>query len=106
MTCGDRFKEFFELVIEFDIPIRDKRKYNSLVKSIPESNPWSSDTRDPYNMVLRKLLQAKKVQKFAPKKNRGKNMTFGTICLTLVIQMQKNGFLFIRTILIARWKLN
>ena len=63
--CGDRFKDFFLLVLEFEIPIKDKRKYNSLVKSIPVGGSWSLAARDPYDLALQKLLQAKKVPKFA-----------------------------------------
>ena len=35
------------------------------MKSIPVGGSWSLDTRDPYDLVLQKLLQAKKVPKFA-----------------------------------------
>ena len=62
---NNRFKEFFELVLEFDIPIPDKRKYSSLIKAIPLYRMWSNDDRNPYDLLKGKLLSANNLSKFA-----------------------------------------
>ena len=64
---GTRFKEFFELVLEFDIPIGDKRKYLSITKAIPiyTCRLWSKDNRDPFEFLKEKLLVTKHFSKFS-----------------------------------------
>ena len=65
MFDGNRFKEFFELVLEFDISIRDRRKYSFLIKAIPLFGTWSSDLRNPYDLVVSKLFSCKSLSKFS-----------------------------------------
>ena len=62
---GMRFKEFFELILEFDIPIGDKRKYFFITKAIPMYRLWSNDNRDPYEFLKEKLLVTKNLSKFS-----------------------------------------
>ena len=62
---GTRFKEFFELILEFDIPIGDKRKYFFITKAIPMYRLWSNDNRDPYEFLKEKLLVTKNLSKFS-----------------------------------------
>ena len=60
---GKRFKEFFELVLEFDISFRDRRKYSFLIKAIPLFGVWSMDLRDPYELVVSKLFTCNSLSK-------------------------------------------
>ena len=57
MYDGTRFKELFELVLEFDIPIGDKRKYFS-IKAIPIYIYYGriNDNGDPFEFLKEKLL--------------------------------------------------
>ena len=60
-------KLFEELVLDFRISIKDRRKYNFLVKNIPDT--WiqepNNDDLDLHDTMILELLNAKKVPKYA-----------------------------------------
>ena len=60
-------KTFEDLVIEFDVPIRDRRKYNSLMNGIYLRWFDVSKTVDEnlFDKIVSELVRKKKVSKYA-----------------------------------------
>ena len=66
-VCGSILKTFEDLVIEFDISIRDRRKYNSLMNGIYLRWFDVSKTTDEilFDKIVSELVGKKKVSKYA-----------------------------------------
>jgi len=65
IVIGNRVMEFFELVLQYDISIKDLRKYNFLVKALPFDWLHQNNTQDPFDLIVDNLLRTDKVPRFA-----------------------------------------